>query len=136
MAQSGGYGVRLRIGEELSEVIIVHVDEIDELQLTKFISEATGHDSAGGYYEAVATGKFRIQPFNVGIWWDSNEASHIALITSFNGLTSDRFEWLDPAGGETIVFRAFVEMIGRVTLQEGTYRANLTLHPTGEPTIT
>lgn len=130
MTQSGGFGVSLTI----DAVSVVHVDEIDELQFTKFISEATGHDSAGGYYESVATGKFRAQPFNVGVWWDPT--AHAGLIGDFNGTASVPTIWSDPAGGETITFQAHVEMIGRVTLQEGTYRANLTIHPTGQPVIT
>lgn len=136
MAASGGYGIRLRIGAPAAEEVIVNVDEIDELQFTKFISESTGHDSTGGYYESVATGKFRIQPFTVGVWWDDTVQGHIDVLAAFDALTDSRFEWRDPASMELIVFQGHVEMIGRVALQEGTYRANITIHPTGQATIT
>lgn len=126
----GGYGVTLTV----NAIATVNIDEIDELQLSKFISESTGHDSTAGYYEAVATGKFRAQPFTVGVWWDST--AHAGIVTQLASTSSVVMIWADPDGDETITFNGFVEMIGRVTQQEGTYRANLTIHPTGQAVIT
>jgi len=127
----GGYGLTLT----LNGTSIVQVEDVDELMFSKFIAEATGHDSDGGYYEAVATGKRRIQPFGVSLFWDQNEATHAAVISAFDSDTASEFSWADPDGDETITFKAHVEQIGRVSAQEDAYRANVQIHPTGTATI-
>ena len=55
--------------------------------------ESTGHDSPGGYYEAVATGKRRIEPFTCSLFWDKNEATHAAVIAAFNSEAASTLSW-------------------------------------------
>lgn len=133
MATQGGYGLVVQIGS--TPAAIVNVEDVDEIQLTKFIDESTGHDSTGGYYEAEATGKYRMQPFSMTLIWDSAEATHTAVITAFDALTLEDFTFADPAGQETITFKGHVEQIGRLSQQESTYRATVLVHPSGQPTI-
>lgn len=133
MARQGGYGLAMQIGNPL--VAMVGVEDVDELQFSKFIDEATGHDSTAGWYEAEATGKRRFQPFNMTLLWDSAQATHTAIITAFNSDDVEDFTFADPAGQETITFTAHVEMIGRLSQQEATYRATVTIHPSGQPII-
>lgn len=133
MATQGGYGLTMQIGA--TPATLVNVEDVDELQFTKFIDESTGHDSTAGWYESEATGKRRFQPFNLTLIWDSAAASHTAVITAFNSDAVENFTFADPAGQETITFTAHVEMIGRLSQQESTYRATVTLHPSGQPTI-
>ena len=127
----GGFGLQL----SLNGTVIVQVEDVDELTFTKFIAEATGHDSDGGYYEAVATGKRRIQPLGVTMFWDFSEATHAAVLAAFDGDAVSVFDWSDPDGNETISFKAHIEQIGRVSAQEDSYRANVQIHPSGTATI-
>lgn len=52
----------------------------------KFIAEATGHDSDGGYYEAVATGR-RIETMQATLFWDSSAATHAAVLPALSTAT-------------------------------------------------
>ncbi len=132
MAGQGGFGLSLM----LSGTAIVGVENVDEVNFSKFIDEATAHDSPGGYYEAVATGKRRIDPFDAALIWDQSEAMHAAIITAFDDDEPQLFDFADPDGDENLQFMAHVERIGRISQQESTYRANITIHPTGTATIT
>lgn len=131
MSGQGGFGLSFK----LNGTVIVGIEDVDELTFTKFIAEVTAHDSPDGYYEAVATGKFRIQPLNCAMFWDISEATHIAVLAAFDAEAASQFEWADPDGDETVTFNAIVESIGRITAQEDAYRANVAIHPTGTATI-
>lgn len=135
MAQSGGFGLVVQIDVSGTPTALVHVLDMDIPEFMKFIAEMTGHDSAGGYYEAVDTGKKRVQPFPVTLGWDVGEATHTAILTAFNSATPVTFSVEDPAGGETISFECLVERVKRVSKQEDGYKAEVTIHPTGQPTI-
>lgn len=128
----GGFGVTLM----LNGTAIVQVEDIDELVFAKIIAEATGHDSDGGYYEAVATGKRKIEAFGCTLLWDSSAPTHAAVIAAFDDDAAQQFDWSDPDGDETIQFLAHVENIGRVSAQEDAYKASVLIHPTGTATIT
>lgn len=132
MTAQGGFGLDL----QLNGTTIVGVDNVDELSFMKFIAESTAHDSPGGYYEAVPTGKRRIEPLACAMFWDVNAATHAAVLSAFDSDASSQFKWADPDGDETIEFNAHVERIGRVSAQEDAYRANVELHPTSTATIT
>ena len=132
MAGQGGFGLQL----QMNGTVVVGVEDVDFPSFMKFISEATAHDSPGGYYEAVATGKRRLEPMAMVLIWDQNEATHAAMITAFNSDAAQQFDIADPDGDENIEFLAHVERIGRISPQEDTYKANVDLHPTGTATIT
>lgn len=132
MTASGGYGMTLTF----NGTAVVGVDSVDEILFSKFIAESTAHDSAGGYYEAVPTGKRRIEPFGMSIFWDINDGTHSDILDGFDADTSDQLSFADPDGDETIEFNAHVESIGRISEQEDAYRANVSIHPTGTATIT
>lgn len=135
MAQQGGFGLTAQIDVSGTPTTIVHLIDMDVPEFTKFIAEMTGHDSAGGYYEAVDTGKRRVQPFPVTLGWDAAEATHAAILAAFNGTTAVTFSVEDPNGDETISFECFVEKVKRVLKQEDGYKCEVTIHPTGQPTI-
>ena len=131
MTAQGGYGVTF----QLNGTVMVGVDDIDELSFIKFMAEVTAHDSPGGYYEAVDTGKRRIEPMNITVFWDTNNAVHQAMVDTFATRDAQEITWADPDGDETIVFQAYIEKIGRVSPQDEGYRANVIVHPTGTATI-
>lgn len=127
----GGFGVSLK----LNGTAVVNVERVDELSFMKYMAESTGHDSPGGYYEAVPTGKRRIEPFTCGLFWDKAEATHAAVIAAFNSDNASTLTWSDPDGDETITFLAHIERLGRISEQEAAYRASVAFHPTGTATI-
>jgi len=134
MAVGTGFGVPLKINTG-SLTTIVNMEDIDSWTFQKFITEITGHDAAGGYYEALATGKFRFTPFTCLLTWDDAEATHQQVITSFNATTAIGMSVADPGGTETITFNAFIEQMERMSKQDGAYRCRVTVHPTGQPTL-
>lgn len=132
MAGQGGYGVPLT----LNGTTVVGVRETDFPRFMKYIAEATAHDSPGGYYEAVATGKRRLEPIQATLFWDTSEATHAAVVTAFDSDASQQCSIADPDGDETIEFNAHLEAINRISQQEETYVAEVDIHPTGTATIT
>lgn len=132
MATQGGFGVVLTIGG----AAIVNVTNVDFPAFRKFIAEATGHGSSGGYYEALATGKRRLEPFQAEVNWDVAAATHIAVQDAFEDDDPVAMIISDPGSVEDIAFSAHIEAISRVSQQEDRYYATVEIHPTGAPTIT
>jgi hypothetical protein len=132
MSTQGGFGVLLKIGG----ATIVSVTNVDFPAFRKFIAESTGHDSSGGYYQSVATGKRRLEPFSAEINWDAAAVTHIAVLAAFNAEAPVAMVISDPDSVEDIAFSAHVEAISRVSQQEDRYYATVEFHPTGAPTIT
>lgn len=132
MAAQGGYGVVLT----LNGTTVVGIREVDFPRFMKTIAEATAHDSPGGYYEAVATGKRRIEPIQATLFWDVNAATHADVLSSFDVDTAPQWTIADPDSDETIEFNAHLEAINRIAQQEEAYVAEVDIHPTGTATIT
>ena len=132
MTAQGGYGLTLT----MNGTTVVGVSESDYPAFMKYIEESTAHDSAGGYYEATATGKRRVEPIQATLFWDKDEATHASVVTAFDADTSQQFTIADPDSDETIEFNAHVERIRRMGEQETVYQAEVDIHPTGTATIT
>ena len=135
MAAQGGYGVVARINTG-SMTAIVGVLGVEFPKFTKFMKESTGHDATSGYYTATPSGKRRLQPFRMRIAWDTAEATHAQMVTSFNADTAVTVDIADPDGDEVISFSSHIEEIGRISEQEGILEADILVHPSGPPTIT
>jgi len=136
MAVQGGYGVVLKIMVSTTLTAIANVLDVDYPRLMKYIAESTAHDSTSGYYEAIATGKRRAEPFTARILWDDSETTHTAIITAFASEAAVSMSLNDPDSSETLTFSAHIEAIGRIAKQEGNYEAEVVIHPTGAVTIT
>ena len=133
MPVQGGFGVVLKVGG----TAVAEVEDVDFPKFKKFIAEATAHDSPSGYYEAVATGKRRIEPIAAKLIWDKSNASHgTDIIGAFNNDSPLIWSIADPGSAETIEFSAHLEEIQRVSKQEGKMEADVLIHPTGTATIT
>lgn len=136
MTAQGGYGYSLKIMVSTTLTAIVGVESGTFPEQMAYIAETTGHDATSGYYTAVKTGKKRLQPFDVMIFWDKAETTHAAIKTAFDADTSVSMSVQDPDGDEIIAFSANIETIGRISEQEDAFRATVRIHPTGAPTIT
>jgi hypothetical protein len=131
MADHGGFGTVLTILIGTVPTNVAQIRDVDWPNFKKFVAESTGHDAADGYYTAAATGKRRIEPFNVTLSWDADDTTHGAIITAFDSDDAVSFSITDPASNETFGFYAHVEGIQRMTRQEGIIEATVLLHPTG-----
>ncbi len=136
MAQIGGFGltVKIDISSTLTALTYLLDGEIPEFE--KFIAEATPHDSTNGYAQFVATGKRKMNEFKVTLGWDSDEATHAAVLAAFDSNDPVTMQVISPGADETIEFSAHITKIGRVAAQEDGYKAEVTIQPTGSPTIT
>ncbi len=135
MAVQGGFGCLLKVNTG-SLTTIVGVMDVDFPVQSRIISESTSHSATSGYYTGVPSGKRRLEPFKATISWDDTAATNAALLTNFNASATVGFSIQDPGGQEIIAFDGYVENIGRVSKQDGTYQADVQIHPTGAPTIT
>lgn len=136
MATQGGYGLTIKIQVSATLTTIVHVLEADMPEFEKVLAEVTAHDSAGGYAEHIATGKRKINEFEMTLLWDKAAATHAAVIAAFNSDSPVNMSVADPDGAETIAFSAHVYKMGRVSEQEEGYQCKVSIQPTGQPTIT
>jgi hypothetical protein len=132
----GGFGVQLQIDVGTVLTAVTKVEDCPFPEFEKILAESTGHDSAGGYAEYVATGKRRLNEFEVTLIWDTSEATHAAMVTAFDSDAPVTCSVADPDGDETIQFEAHVRTNGRVSEQEDAYKATVGIQPTGQPTIT
>lgn len=132
----GGFGVKIRIDITGSQTEIVSLLEGDLPELEKILAESTGHNATGGWATHVATGKRKINEFKMTLGWDDTAATHAALLTAFNASTTVNMSVVAPDGSETISFAAHITKMGRVSEQEDLYKCEVTVQPSGAPTIT
>lgn len=132
----GGFGliVKISIASTLTAIAELIDGEIPEFE--KFIAEMTPHSASGGYATHVATGKRKLNEFKVTLGWDSDDATHAAIIAAFDSNDAVNMSIVSPAADETIAFAAHVTKVGRITAQEDGYKCDVTIQPTGAPTIT
>ena len=133
MAAQGGFGIDLQIHDGTSLASVLRVIDVEFPKIKKFIAEVTGHDSSGGWYEAVDTGKRRAEPFKCTVTWDPTD--HASIQTAFTGTAAVDASIEDPAGNEVLTFKIHIEEIQRMGQQEDAYKAEVLLHPTGAVAI-
>jgi len=131
----GGFGVTLKIDVGTVLTAVTKVKDCPFPEFEKILAESTGHDSAGGYAEFVATGKRRLNEFTVTLIWDVDEATHAAMLTAFDSDAPVSCSVADPDGDETITFEAHIRTVNRMSEQEDAYQAEVAIQPTGQPTI-
>ncbi len=137
MTSQGGFGLTAKI--EIAAVLTVVVDILEGSELPKFkkfLAEMTPHSATQGYAVRVATGKRSLESFKLVIGWDSDEATHAAMQTVFDSNLPVNMSISAPGNDEVIAFAAHIEEIARQAPQEDGYTAEVTITPTGAPTIT
>jgi len=132
----GGFGIDFQMDGGAGLVAVVKIRDAKFPKQTSTIVDATTHDSPSGYYEAIAVGLRRLEPFELTLNWDDTQATHARVLTVFAADAPVACSIADPDGDETIAFSAFVESIERDGPLNGLYTARVRIHPTGAPTIT
>ena len=135
MTIQGAFGTEVKIDISTTLTVIAKVEAAAWPNQTAMIAEVTTHDSAQGYYEAIATGKKRLEGFTLGLIFDAAEATHAEILLALGDGEKKPFEVSDPQAQETILFDAFIESVERVSDQDQALKANVTIHPSGAPTI-
>lgn len=134
---SGGFGLQVKITVGTTLTAITYLLDGSELpKFKKFIADATPHSATGGWAKRVASGKRSLESFNVTLGWDSDEATHAAVLTAFESDASVSMSVVSPGSDETIAFSAHIEEISRAVEMEGLFTAEVMITPTGKPTIT
>lgn len=136
MGRQGGFGVKLKITVGTALTVVAGVREVEFPEFEKMLAEATAHDSSGGWKEMIDTGKRALNAFTVTLNWDSDAATHAAMVTAFSSTSPVNMSVEDPAGNEVIAFSAFITKIGRTAEQEEVFSAEVEITPTGAPSIT
>lgn len=135
VAPQGGFGLTVQIDVSATLTTMAGIEDVDFPKLRNFIAETTTHSSTNGYYEAVATGKKRVEPFRMVLFWDTGDTTHAAIVTAFDAGTPTSFTIADPDGDETIAFECIIEEMERMSRQEEAFKCNVLIHPTGAATI-
>lgn len=131
MATAGGFGAQLKIDISGTMTITVDVVEIPWPEISRLLPDATAHDSASGYREFIPSGKREAGEFTVRVQWDDLQATHAALLTAYGSTTPLGMQLLNVSSTDGLSFMGLVKTIGRVSLQDGVYEANITIQPTG-----
>lgn len=137
MTADGGFGLTAKI--DVSCVLTAIVDILDGSELPamkKFIADMTPHNATSGYAVRVASGKRSLESFKLVIGWDSDEATHAAVQAAFDSDDAVDMSISSPGGDEVIAFSGHIEEIARQSPTEEGYTAEVTVTPTGAPTIT
>lgn len=131
MTRTGGFGATLTI----SGSAIAHITNFEFPEFVKVLAEITAHDSPGGYAEHISTRKRRMEAFTVELTWDTDEATHAAIVAAFDSDNTVPMVASDPLGSEDIAFDAHIGKLGRIAEQEEGYSCNVEIQPTGLPII-
>jgi predicted secreted protein len=136
MAPQGGYGLKVKIDVAGLLTSIAYLESSDFPEMEKVLAEITHHGSTQGYAEWIATGKRKLNEFSMSLFWDIAAPTHAALQAAWESDSPVNFSIADPDEAEVIAFSAHVTKMGRVAEQEEGYRCNISIQPTGVPTIT
>ena len=136
MTSQGGFGliVQITVSASLTAIADLLDGEIPEFE--KFLAEMTPHSATGGYATHVATGKRKLNEFKITLGWDSDAATYAAILAAFDSNDPVAMAVVTPGSDETIAFSAHVSKVGRLSPQEDGYKCDVTIQPTGAPTIT
>jgi hypothetical protein len=74
--------------------------------------------------------------FKVTLGWDSDDSTHAAILAAFDSNNSVNMSVTSVGTDEVIAFAAHVTKVGRISPQEDGYKCDVTIQPTGAPTIT
>ena len=132
----GGYGVVMQIDVGTVLTALTKVVDMDYPAFVSVLADATTHDSTSGWAEWIATGRRNAEAFSCTLTWDTNEATHAAVVTVFDADAAVTFSIADPDGDETITFEGFIGRMQREAKQEDVYKCEVEIQPTGVPAIT
>lgn len=135
MTTRGGFGLTIQITVAAVLTAIVDLLEGEIPEFEKYLAEATPHNAPGGYAKHVATGKFKMNEFKFTIGWDKDDTTHAAVLAAFNSTSTVAMAIISPGSDETISFDAHVFKLGRVTDQEDAYTCEVSVQPSGQPTL-
>lgn len=136
MGIQGGFGVVFEMSIASVMTPVAHITEVKYPKLEKEIAEVTAHDSPGGYAEHIATGKFSLGELTFTLAWDGADSTHSALLAAYNSKQPVDFSIHSPDNTDSIAFSALVKSLEFGAEQDGFYQCEVTLQPTGQPTIT
>lgn len=135
MSRQGGFGAVLKIDVSLTLTAVVNVEEFEWPEFEKILAEVTAHDSPDGYAEHIASGKRQLNEFSCTLTWDISADTHEAIQAAFDADDPVDMSVEDPGGTEVIAFSGHVKNLGRITEQDGAYRCEVAIQPTGQPVI-
>jgi predicted secreted protein len=135
MTTRGGFGLTIKIMITATLTAIVDLLEGEIPEFEKYLAEATPHNAPGGYAKHVATGKFKMNEFKFTLGWDKADTTHAAVLAAFNSTNTVAMQIVSPSGNETISFDAHVFKLGRVAEQEESYTCEVSVQPSGQPTL-
>lgn len=133
--RQGGFGTQIKINITSTLTAIVYAQDIEFPEFEKILADITGHDAPGGYEEIIATGKRKMNAFNLKLTWDKSQVTHAAVLAAFDSDNAVGMSVEDPEGYEVISFDAHVAKLGRVAEQEEGFVCNVEVKPTGIPVI-
>lgn len=133
--RQGGFGTVVKINVTSTLTAVAYAQDIEFPEFEKILADITGHDAPGGYEEIIATGKRKMNEFKLKLTWDVSQTTHAAMLAAFNSDDVVGMSVEDPDSTEVIGFDAHVQKLGRIAEQEEGYVCEVTIKPTGIPTI-
>jgi hypothetical protein len=131
----GGFGLQVRIDISATMTAIAEVIDGEIPEFEKFLAEMTPHSAAGGYATHVATGKRKMNEIKLTLGWDSDDATHAAILAAFDGSPSVRMTVISPdQTDEVLGFDAHIFKVGRIAQQEDGYKCDVSIQPSAAPT--
>ena len=133
---SGGFGVSLKITISTTLTAVANVLDIAFPKQIREVADNTSHSATSGYRTYISTGIKALEKFTAKLEWDTDSATHAALVTALGSDTALAMSITSVDTDEAIAFSGFVVGIGRVSPLSGVYTADVEIQPTGAPTIT
>lgn len=146
MAESGGFGVTLNIGDgnvasSPTYTAVANVQEVNGFSSEQVMTEITHHASTGGYDEHIPSGMFRTDVIELVLGLDIAQATHAnssgGIVHAHLNETELAYQVVFPdSGSSTWTFDAYAQKINWLSPKDGHMQMQVTLRPTGQPTLT
>lgn len=136
MAEQGALGVQLKITVAAVLTAVANLLDVSFPEFEKFLADSTSHGSPGGFTEKISSGVREVKEFKATLGWDISETTHAAIVAAFDSDSYVAMSIEDPSSNEVISFNAHINKIGRIAKIKDEYKCDVTIAPTGQPTIT
>lgn len=136
------FGTLLKMGDGASSETFATIAELRDItppELSSDIEDVTSHSSTGGYEEVLPDGVLKTGEVTFEINYVPTATTHNAtagLIKDWKNKTKRNFQLVfSDGGGSTWAFAAYVTKVAPKAPVKGILRADVTLKPTGQPTL-
>lgn len=132
----GAYTTTIARGDGASPEVFSTVPKVENLGLPELsVTLVDGTVFGDEFPVRVATGQRSIGEISFTIQYDQSDSVHSAIRGQWTGKTASNYKITKPSGTTSIVMSCYVSRWQETAERDGLLKVNVTLSPSGSPTV-